>query len=508
MRGPPASGAFAEPLVDRDDERAELRALVSRAQPSLALLTGRRRVGKTFLLAHTWPSEQFFLFTAARTSAELNRRQLVQDISAWSGDHVRPEDAPTWRAIFRLLVSVARQRAARSPSLRTVMVLDEFQYLADGDAGLAAVASELNAVWESREVAGSPGAPLPLLVVLAGSAVHTMEALAGGGSPLYGRFDWTHALQPFTYWHAAELAGFTTMRDRARAYGIFGGTPRYLAAIDARRSLAENVTSLLLSPRGEVRTLVETSLDQEDGLRDVSKYRAVLRAVADGCTRRNDIALRTGLSNDHALREKLGTLTALGYLQTRANLDAKPNDAVRYRLADAAFRFFHRFVAPNASILERYPADRVWTESVAPHLDSWMGHEFERIAIQAYDRRASALGLPLVPQWGRWEGVDRARQSLEIDIVAPLTDGRCMTGSVKWDQRPVGARVHHEHMDMLRRAADAGRAWAHDAVASNAPLFYVAAGGFTAGFRAAVAASGHPAILWSLADVFDNDVTI
>ncbi len=53
-------------------------------------------------------------------------------------------------------------------------------------------------------------------------------------------------------------------------YGVFGDTPGYLAAVDAGRSLAENVTDLLLSPRGEVRLLVETALDQEEGLRDVS----------------------------------------------------------------------------------------------------------------------------------------------------------------------------------------------------------------------------------------------
>lgn len=35
-------------LVNRDEERRELRALLERGTPQLALLTGRRRVGKTF----------------------------------------------------------------------------------------------------------------------------------------------------------------------------------------------------------------------------------------------------------------------------------------------------------------------------------------------------------------------------------------------------------------------------------------------------------------------------
>lgn len=133
---------------------------------------------------------------------------------------------------------------------------------------------------------------LPVLLVLSGSAVRTMEALAAGGGPLYGRFAWQHRLMPFGYWHAADMAPFADPRDRALTYGIFGGTPRYLASLDVQHSLAENVTELLLSPTGEVRQLIETALDQEEGLREVSRYRAILRAVAGGMTGRNEIAQR------------------------------------------------------------------------------------------------------------------------------------------------------------------------------------------------------------------------
>lgn len=485
----PAPAPSRPVLIDRETECAELSAILESGRPALALLTGRRRVGKTYLLTHAWRPDRLFLFTAARITPELNRRQLLEDLAAWSGEEIRPEDYPTWRTVFRLLLDF------RAPE-PFVVVLDEFQYLADSESGVAKVASELNAVWEQQR------APRPFLLVLSGSAVTTMESLAGGGAPLYGRFAWRHRLAPFTYWHAAELAAFPALRDRALAYGILGGTPRYLAAVDPGRSLADNATDLLLSPRGEVRLLVETALEQEEGLRDVPKYRAILRAVADGCTQRNEIAQRAGLANDAALRDKLATLIELGYLEERRNIDARPNQPVRYAVADAAVRFYHRFVAPNASMLERYPAERVWKDAVAPELDAYMGHEFERIVTQAYDRRAAALAFPMVEQWGRWEGTDRVRRPLEIDIVAPLADGRMMTGAVRWDRAAIGVAVHRHHVEMLHRAADAGRAWAHAALEPQAPLFYVAAGGFAPGFLEEVDESQHPAICWTLEDLY------
>jgi AAA+ ATPase superfamily predicted ATPase len=438
---------------------------------------------------HLGGSAPFFLFTAARTTAEINRRQLLQDLSAWSGEEIRLEDYPTWRTVFKLLIEV------RAPE-PLVVVLDEFQYLTDEADGAATIASELNAAWERRRP------DRPLLLILSGSAVGTMEGLAAGGGPLYGRFAWQHRLQPFDYWYAAELSPFPNPRDRAFAYGVFGGTPKYLAAVNPDRSLAENVTRLLLSPSGEVRLLVETALDQEEGLRDVSKYRAILRAVASGCARRNEIAQRTGLPNDAGLRDKLGRLIELGYLETRANFDARPNEAVRYGISDPAFRFHQRFVEPSISMLERYPAERVWESSVAPHLDTYMGHEFERIAAQAYDRRSAAQGLPLVQRWGRWEGLDRARQSMEIDLIASLLDGRVLTGSVKWDNAPISPRVHLDHIAMLRRAADAGRRWAHQALEPDAPILYVSAGGFSDAFFDAVRGSERPVKCWSLGDLY------
>lgn len=480
-------------LVDRQLEVARLRELATRPSPQLALLTGRRRVGKTFLLAHCWPPAEAFYFTASRVTPEANRQQLVSDVAAWSGVDLVPADYPSWRTVFDLLLSLHE-------ATPKAIVLDEFQYLAEDDRGLAGVASEFNAAWER------PRDRQPPLVVLAGSVIGTLEALASGGAPLYGRFTWQHRLEPFDYWYAAEAAGFTDLRVRAQVYGVFGGTPRYLSAIDSSGSFEHNVQRLLLAKDGEVRTLLETALDQEDGLRDIAKYRTVLRSVAGGATERSEIANRSGLKNDRGLRDKIETLVDLGYLERRDNIDSSPTDAVRYALADSAHRFHQRFIAPNASILERQDPALLWKTKIAPELDQYMGLEFERIARQAYDRHSSTVGLPLVSRWGRWEGADRERASLEIDIVAPLLDDRTLTGSIKWNREPIGPDVHFKHLESLRRAADSGRAWAHSALRPDAPLLYVAAGGFSRAFEAVLEESGREIIAWSLEDLYRGQV--
>ena len=70
-------------FIDREQESQELRDLAARA-PALALVYGRRRVGKTFLLDHVWEGRRRFYFLAADTTSEMNRADLIRELSVWS----------------------------------------------------------------------------------------------------------------------------------------------------------------------------------------------------------------------------------------------------------------------------------------------------------------------------------------------------------------------------------------------------------------------------------------
>jgi hypothetical protein len=124
------------------------------------------------------------------------------------------------------------------------------------------------------------------------------------------------------------------------------------------------------------------------------------------------------------------------------------------------------------------------------------------MAEEAYARLRDRHGLPLVGEWGRWEGRGRAGEQVEIDIVADLAGGRVMTGAVKWSRRPVGVDLHERHLAMLERLAASGIKWANAAREKSAPLIYVAAGGFARNFSRTVRQSRTNVILWSLEDLY------
>jgi hypothetical protein len=454
--------AVRPPLVDRADEARELLALADAGTKSLALLYGRRQVGKTYLLNHVWGERRRFYFLCAAQTPELNRLDLLRDLQTWHGRPYPAEDYPTWRTVFRALA----QLASDGP---VVVVLDEFQYLLRGGQD---VTSQLVAVWDLLPQATS------ITLVLSGSAIATMEHLASGGEPLFGRVSWSHQLAPFDYRDAARMMPGYGPRAAAYLYGVLGGTPRYLAALQPTEPVAEGATRVIVSPRGEVHAQMLTLLEQIQGLRDVGDYRSVLAVAAEKPSLR-DIVARTGLEEMSA-RRKLETLERLQYVRRERNFGASATAPYRYHVADNAVRFWYRFVHPERSLLVHTPPAEFWAAYVAPHLDGHMGAVFERMVRQAFERYHLTWGLPPAREWGRWEGVDADRASVEIDVVARLADRRLLVGEVKWSSAPRGPALHTGPNGLpgkVARLARSGQGWAHDL--DDAVHLYASAAGFT-----------------------------
>lgn len=473
-------------LIDRDREVAELRRLAASGQKQLAILYGRRQVGKTHLLSHAWSEgTRLFYFLAAALTHDLNRRDLVRELAAWSGQPLDPADYPSWRTVFREILSLAEEGP-------TVVVLDEFQYLlAERDD----VTSQLVAVWDRAP------RTLPVTLVLSGSEVSTMAHLQAGGEPLYGRVTWAAQLHPFDYFDAGRMAPWLTSRDATYLYGALGGIPRYLAALQHREPLADGVARVLVSPRGEVHLQMLTLIEQEKGIRQPAEYRAVLVAVAAGRTGLNEITTATGLEA-HVVRRALAVLAGLGLIGAERNFGAGTKAAFRYVVADYAVGFWHRFLVPHRSRLGTDDPRRFWDAHIAPSLDTYMGRPFEAIVRQGYARFHGRWGLPAAREWGRWEGLDRERRSVEIDAAARLEDRRLLAGEVKWSSVPCGAGLHSTLIEKLARLAASGQGWARDT--GDAILLYASAAGFTRDMQA-LAAADPRVLLLTLSDLYPDD---
>jgi AAA+ ATPase superfamily predicted ATPase len=428
-------------FVNRQKELELLEERYASGQAELFVLYGRRRVGKTELLAqfcgagqHSAGGPKRHIFFVADLDVEPVLRAALS--VAVNTELLGPEAAgavhASWDDILILLAQHARQE-------RLVVVLDEFTYLVDAHPPLA---SMLQRLWD-RELVNTQ-----LMLILCGSYVGMMEeAVLGYQAPLYGPRTGQYLLEPLGFHDAREFFPHYELADQVRAYAVFGGTPAYLRAVSASQTLLDNIGQRVLA-RGTFLYDEARFLLQQD-LREPRNYFAILEAIAAGRIRLNEIKQATGLEGVSAY---LGTLQGLHLVERVVPVtESQPHKSRRglYRLRDHFFRFWFRFVHPNRTLLERGGAQGALDTLVVPQLDQFTGPVFEEVCHQFLWRLGLRGELPFVPlRVGGWW-----RASQEIDAVAVGQDA-ALLAECKWSRRPVGIDILR---DLERKASAAGR---------------------------------------------------
>src|SRR6266852_1082518 len=110
-------------FVDREEEMQRLRRLVSRREAALAVLYGRRRIGKTRLLVE-WVRASGGVYTVADQSAPEIQRRYFREALAARLPGLADVEFRDWRGLLNQLAREARRERWRGP-----IVFDELPYL-------------------------------------------------------------------------------------------------------------------------------------------------------------------------------------------------------------------------------------------------------------------------------------------------------------------------------------------------------------------------------------------
>ncbi len=326
----------------------------------MAIVSGRRRVGKTALLDTFAASRQAIFLPGTRAPVAEAMRRLEERVRQVAppvpGDLLDLGHLETWDAALGYLL-------ARSRDEPLLLVLDEFPYLCESDASLP---STMQARWDHR-------GDSQLSVILAGSHVGLMEELVASDAPLFGRPDMHLRLAPFNWRHAPLLVGGEDPEVWLEAYVTLGGMPRYLALWDPRHDAATNLAELLDgpgAPLGDEGTVVLQELTPG------SAAARVLELVALDAGSFTTIRDRAGLA-PATTSEALSSLERLGLLDrlTPVGEDPRRTKRVRYQVRD--------------------PFLRLWLGVVLPHRDSFEMGRGAAVLRRAADRIAESQAAAL-----------------------------------------------------------------------------------------------------------------
>ncbi len=220
-------------LINRVAELDLLEKHFASGKAELCVLYGRRRVGKTELLARFCEGKHAVFFVSDLGS-EISLRTALSDMinAAVFGADQMDAVYSSWDAVFQALGQAAQDK-------RLVVVLDEFPYMVTAYPPLASI---LQRSWDQLLK------NTQIMLILCGSNIGMMEnTVLGYHAPLYGRRTAQYLLEPLEFKDARLFYPHFPDADQVRAFAIYGGTPAYLHTIDPGGTLAENIRKGILS---------------------------------------------------------------------------------------------------------------------------------------------------------------------------------------------------------------------------------------------------------------------
>lgn len=423
-------------FVGRDRELALLRAHLTRAESSLFVLYGRRRIGKTALLDQALrkvPRAAYHVGTRSTITEEL-RRLSATLARAWKIPFLDAQPLTSAAGLVSFL---------ESQTAPAVLVLDEFPYLAESDPSLPGL---LQASWD-RHLSRSG-----IKLVCCGSSVSVMEdTFFGSRSPLFGRRTGQLKLGPLPTSDVARAFGWRPA-NVVELVSLIGGVPGYLQRLDPDADLIQNLGRHVLRQGEPLYEEIPFLLREE--LREPRVYHAILAVIGAGARKFGEISSKVGLDRANLTRY-LGVLIDLGLVEREVPITERQPDKSRkglYRIADPFVSTWFSFVHPNRDALERGRVNEVLRE-LGPRVALHVSKAVEPVLCELLQSSALGERLPFdVARAGRhWS------PTAEFDIVLMNADAsRAVVAEVKWTAQPVDV---HE-LDSLRRKVAGDAAFA------------------------------------------------
>lgn len=406
----------------RENELRKLNKRYADNKFECIIIYGRRRVGKTALINEFCKDKPTIFFSALNTTGKENLEALSKAIMNFE----RPDLVSTPE--FKTYDSALEELTILSKDKRIVFVIDEYPYLAKAKPAISAMLQHIiDHKWSDSK----------MYLILCGSSMNFMEnQVLGKESPLYGRRTGQFKIMPLDYKETALFHPNLSCQDNSLIYGITGGVPHYINKLDVRTDLDEALLDNFFDRSSYLYEEPGNLLKQE--LREPAIYNAIIKAIAEGASRMNDIKMKVGEESSIVARY-LKTLTELGIIKKETPITEKPGKKTIYLLEDNFFRFWYRFIPSNISAIDSGRIEKIYNRAIKQQLSDYMGLIFEKMCRDYLLYYSDNLPIEL-REIGQWWGTDsKKKKQIQIDIVGTPVEGNSfIIGSCKYKNEKIG----------------------------------------------------------------------
>ena len=415
-------------FVGRKQEITALSALIKAPAAKVAVVYGRRRIGKTSLIRESIGRSKALVLeglenapTKEQLAAFVSQlsRQLKRDYSA--------RECKSWSEAFLLL----HEALADKPM---IIVLDELQWMANYRAEMIRA---LKMVWDNYL-----SKPAGRTLILCGSIASFMTTKVIRASAFYGRTDLIIHLQSF---HLQETRlmlprrGFTEVLD---AQSFTGGVPKYLELLQGESSILQAIARQAFKPDGYFVDEYDRLFTSHFGRNP--EYERLVRSLAAnpyGLGRR-ELAAKADVPEGGWLTQLLYDLEAAGFIHSQHPFDKSTDSRlIRYLLSDPWLSFYFAFLRPKLkTIKDQSQQDHFGMIRQSAAWRSWLGRSFELICMRHAEKIAQLLGFAGVQyEFGPWfRAPRRGLDGVQIDLAFGRADHVITLCEMKRQTAPLG----------------------------------------------------------------------
>lgn len=434
-------------MIGRKEQNELMEQALQLDKSSFIAITGRRRVGKTYIVREIYKDHFCFSVTGIQNATlSVQIGNFLQKLQEYQGDWALQNRGKNWQDVFfafkKYLKSLPKDK-------KQVIFIDELPWIAGAKSGFISFLAHLWNDYLSQEK--------HFILVVCGSATSWItQKIINDKGGFHNRVTIPIHLKPFTL---AETKLFfqsknidLTDNGIAEIYMALGGLPYYLEQINRGESPSKAIERLCFDSNGilkrEYNNLYKALFDNWE------KHELIVQHLAQsqkGLTRK-EILAKTNISAGGNFNRTMNDLLLTDFITEYPPFGAKKREGV-FKLTDEFSVFYHRFMKEN----EKKDAS-IWTilaQSQAYKI--WKGYAFEALCLKHISEIKKALGIANV--YTETAGFFKSKSvesGFQIDLIIDRKDATINLCECKFYESSF--QLTKEYADALKRRKAAFRA--------------------------------------------------
>ena len=432
-------------FIGRKPELDRLMVLYKKKTPELAVVKGRRRIGKSRLIgefARLAGAETFWSFAglapeegiSAQTQRDHFARQLALALK------IPPIAFQDWSDAFEYLSLQLKPG--------NIILFDEISWMASKDPSFI---PKLKAWWDKQT--------FPILLVFCGSVSTWIEENILNSTAFFGRINLTISLEAFSISESAAFLKKLGMKlshyETYKILSVVGGVPWYLEQFSDSLTADENIKQLAFVKNGLL--VVEFDRIFHDLFQGKgTSYKSILDSLKDGARTLSEIRQNIEFAHSGTLSRMMDHLIVAGFVSKQSLWSfqtTKPLKQSLYRISDPYLRFYFKLIEPNLAAISDDAFDELPISTIQG-LDTHMGLQLEVLLQQNRKLIFQKLGISpadVVRQGPYRQPKNSSQPGCQIDYLVQTKTNSLYICEFKFKRREIQSEIITEMQEKTSR---------------------------------------------------------